>query len=179
MERRAEGRLLIQMHGESGAGKSTVARLLGHELSAVVLDKDLLKNPGHLLGLTSDVSGEYAYDALFALAGDILAQDYSVILDSPTFWPRIEQRGRALADEIGATWLMVEVRCDDASEHRRRLASRDALPWQPREPRSTPLPDGAAEPACERIVIDTLQPLDVVVAEAVDAIRVVNEPRRE
>jgi len=157
--------MLVQMHGESGAGKSTVARALASRLGALALDKDLLKDPGHHVGLTSDVSGQFAYDALFALARDLLDQGQSVVLDSPRFWTRVEDRGREIAENLDADYVMVEVRCDDRDELARRLRDRDALHWQPTLPRDGPLPPGATEPTCSRIVVDTLAGIDACVEQ--------------
>ena len=66
---------------------------------------------------------------------------------------------------------MVEVRCDDRAELARRLADRDALPWQPTLPRDGQLPPGASEPTCSRIVVDTLVGLDACVDEAMAAMQ--------
>lgn len=162
--------VVVQMHGESGAGKSTIARGLGRHLSAVVLDKDLFKNPGHLLELPGSVCGPYAYEALFSVATDVLVQGWSVVIDSPAWWSEIEHRGRRIAEHHGARYVMVEVRCDDRAELARRLASRTALAWQPAEPRTDPLPVGAREPTCQRVVVDTRPGVEHAVAVAFEEI---------
>ena len=163
---RIESLVVVQMHGESGAGKSTIARGLGQQLGAVVLDKDLFKDPGHRLELPGSVCGPYAYEALFSVADDILVQGWSVIIDSPAWWPEIERRGRRIAEDHAATYVMVEVRCEDRAELARRLASRSALAWQPVAPRTDPLPEGAREPTCQRVVVDTRPGVDQAITAA-------------
>lgn len=158
------------MHGESGAGKSTIARGLGQRLAAVVLDKDLFKNPGHILELPGSVCGPYAYEALFSVAGAVLVQGWSVVIDSPAWWPDIERRGRQIAEHHDAGYVMVEVRCEDRTELKRRLVSRSALAWQPVEPRTDPLPEGAREPTCQRVAVDTRPGVQHAVAVAYEGI---------
>jgi predicted kinase len=122
---------LLQMAGESGSGKSTLALAIGRATGAVVLDKDVVS--GSLLGegLTPVQAGGYAYTILFPLAGSILLQGLSVVLDSPAFWLSIPERGRELASRLDVNYRIVECRCDDHLEQEARLQSRPRLPTQP------------------------------------------------
>jgi predicted kinase len=164
------------MHGEPGSGKSTVARALAPRIDAVVLDKDVLKAELLHAGLADPDAGRVAYDLFFAVAADLLAQDRSLILDSPVFWPMVEERSLAVARAAGARYLMIETVCLDGAELARRLATRDALASQPREIRDWLAIPGTIEPSCERLRVDTTHPLGQIVDDAM-AYVLANAPR--
>jgi predicted kinase len=158
--------VVIQMHGEPGSGKSTVAREIGRRLGAVVLDKDVVKDAlMRSTGLDIWDAGPAAYEVFYATAHSIAAQGYSVILDSPASWPIVHRRSREVADEIGVPYIMIECVCPDGDVLIERLATRDAMISQPRAPLAQ-RPDGVAEPVCERLVLDTTRPLADIVEEA-------------
>ena len=151
--------ILIQMHGHPGSGKSTIAKLIGTALPAVVLDKDVILSSMWEGDLPRDASRPASYTVLRAAAADILAQGLSVILDRPCFWPVIEAEGRALAARAGVPWAMVDCQCADLIERGHRLSVRQALPTQPRD--ILPHPGvGMYEPTCDRLIINTLRPVE-------------------
>ena len=96
--------IIVQMHGEPGSGKSTLARSLGPKLGAVVVDKDLISSGAIRAGVPVTEAGKLAYEALWLLIPSILEQGFSVIIDSPCFWPNIEQRGREIAGRFSASY---------------------------------------------------------------------------
>jgi predicted kinase len=161
---------LLQMHGESGAGKSTMALAIGRATGAVVLDKDCIKGPLIEGGIEDPQAGGLAYDVFYLLAESILGQGFSVVLDSPVFWPRIAERGRALASSAGAAYFIVECRCEDAALQEQRLTTRPRLASQPgsRAELAVALarPGVVRELAEPHLTIDTTQPVDVCVAQA-------------
>jgi predicted kinase len=94
-------RFLLQMTGEPGAGKSTLARAIGRETGALVLDKDIVKSrilDGDLEmgldGLPESVAVPLHHAMMFDLARAVLKRD------SAWFWmvqPSIQLSGRAAA----------------------------------------------------------------------------------
>jgi len=163
--------LVVQMHGVPGSGKSTLARVLGREIPAVVIDKDVIKAALLRLGIAEQQAAGGAYETYFDLAAGIVRQGYSVILDSPMNWPRVEAKWRELASEARSPLLMIECVCADDAELRRRLVARDALESQPREPLPAERLAGTIVPTCERLTLDTLRPLDDLVADALAYVR--------
>jgi len=163
--------LVVQMHGEPGSGKSAVARALGTALPAVVLDKDVLKAALLRAGIADPLAGMASYETLFDVAVAIVRQGHDIIIDCPVFWPMVERGSRRVADEAGATYVMLECICPDRDELRRRLATRDAPASQPRVPYDFSHTPGTIEPSCERFTLDTTRPLDEVVAAALGYIR--------
>jgi len=111
-------------------------------------------------------AGATSYDLFFALAADLLTQGRSLILDSPVFWPIVEERSLQVARDAEAAYFMLECVCLDGGELARRLATRDALASQPRDVRNWRAA-GATEPSAPRLILDTLRPLDELVEEAV------------
>ncbi|HZP57364.1 MAG TPA: ATP-binding protein [Dehalococcoidia bacterium] len=160
--------VVVQMHGEPGSGKSTVARALAHRIGAVVLDKDVIKSALLRAGLDEARAAPAAYEAYFDLARMLVRQGAAVVLDNPVFWPRVEEQWLALAALAGSPPLLIECVCADRGELRRRLAAREALASQPREPLDLARHAGAAPTAFQpRLALDTLRPLAPLVDEAV------------
>ena len=160
--------LVVQMHGEPGSGKSTVARALAPRIDAVVLDKDVLKAALLDVGFGQEQASAGAYEAYFALARSFVAQGRSLILDNPVFWPRVEAQWLSLAAEAASPTMLIECVCADEAELRRRLATRPALASQPREPLNLACHPGAVATRVQpRLVLDTTRPLASLVDEAV------------
>lgn len=162
---------LVQMHGEPGSGKSTLALAIGRELPAVVLDKDLISSGLLRTGLAKGSAGPGSYEALWALTRSLLEQGYSVIVDSPAYWPVIEERGRGIARALGARYAMAETRCDDRTELARRLQTRERLESQPHEIVDWGAQAGIATPTCERLILDATRPPAELAAEALAYLR--------
>jgi predicted kinase len=163
------GRLIVvQMHGEPGSGKSSVAQRLGPRIGAIVLDKDIVKSALLRTGVSVDVAGPASYEAYHGIAASLLRQGYSIVLDHPIYWAVAQRRSLERASEAGARYIMIVCACPDRGELVRRLRGRDAMPSQPREPLTlTELP-GAVDTAYEpRLTLDTTRPIDELVDEAV------------
>jgi len=158
-------RFLIQMHGQPGSGKSTVARRLGRLLPAVVIDKDVIASALISHGIPFAEAGSPSYQVMYAQAARFLADGHSVVFDSPCFWPMIEETTRRIAREAGADWAMVECRCQDDLRDA-RLATRERLASNPEARDVGPMRPGMYRPECARLVLDTSRPVDELVLEA-------------
>src|SRR4051794_38072000 len=99
---------LLQMAGPPGAGKSSLAAALSQRRGAVVLNMDVIKSALLDAGAAWALAGPAAYDVMFAQAGDLLAHGHSVILDSPSHYPQIPERGLTIAQAAGATYRFIE-----------------------------------------------------------------------
>lgn len=162
---------VVQMHGEPGSGKSTLAGALGRALGAVVLDKDIVKSALLRTSIAEAQAAPAAYEAFFDLARSLLRQRSSVILDSPAFWPAVQEKSLNLAREARASYAMIECVCPDRGELVRRLAGRDVQLSEPREPLDlAPIP-GTAAPSCPRLILDTTRPLHELLTEAISFVR--------
>ena len=150
-------------------GKSTLALAVGNATGAVVLDKDRIKAPLLEGGLEDTLAGGLAYDVFFLLAESLLDQGYSVVLDSPVFWPRIIEKGRGLASQAGVDYHIVECGCHDRGEQERRLTSRERLVSQPASRAALAIALG--RPGVVRTLdaphleVDTTQPLAACLAQ--------------
>ncbi len=163
--------VLIQMHGEPGSGKTTLARALAPRVPAVHLDKDVVMTAIMKAHIPRDLAGPASYETLWDLSRALIEQGYSVIVDSPAYWPVIEERGRGVARVTGAAYVMIETRCSDGAEVERRLRVRESLPTNPRERLDWLAVPGTSEPARERLIVDSTQTVEDMVAEALAYVR--------
>lgn len=153
--------VVVQMHGEPGSGKSTLASAIGWRLGAVVLDKDVIKAALLRSCVPEREAAAAAYEVYFAQGSALVEQGHSVVLDNPVFWPRVEQRWLELSALAASPNILIECVCRDRAELRRRLATRDALESQPREPLDLRSHPGSAPTKYEpRLTLDTTRPLD-------------------
>jgi predicted kinase len=160
--------LVVQMHGEPGSGKSTVARALGAHIGAVVLDKDIIKAALLRTGIVEAEAAAGAYEVFFAQARALAGAGQSIVLDNPVYWETVERRWLELARAAGSPLILIECVCGDRDEIARRLRGRDAVESQPREPLDLLRHPGAVETQFEpRLTLDTARPLAPVVHEAV------------
>jgi GrpB-like predicted nucleotidyltransferase (UPF0157 family)/predicted kinase len=163
------------MHGAPGSGKSTIARAVADRTGATVLDKDVVKSTLLDGGIDEATAGPLAYEVHFALARALVEQGRSVVLDSPAYWPEVEQRARRLADTAGARFLLVECVCGDVTLLARRLRERTRLAFQPDELQAR-RPDGATGPNGPRLAVDTTRPVAEVAEEVVALLEADRDP---
>lgn len=155
--------VVVQMHGEPGSGKTTLSRALAPRIPAVHLDKDVIMSAIVRTRIPAEVAGPASYEATWDLAGSLLEQGHSVVVDCPAYWPVIEERGRGLARNHSALYFLIETRCDDRAEIERRLATRDALLTNPRERIDWLSIPGTREPSRARLTLDSSQPVEGLV----------------
>jgi predicted kinase len=159
--------LVIQMHGEPGSGKSTIARHLGALLDAIVVDKDVIKAALLRVGIKEKEAAAGAYEVFFAQARAFVDAGHSIILDNPVYWETVERRWLEICDSASSPRILIECICPDRAELLRRLTTREALESQPREVLNPDRHPGIAETLFEpRLILDTTRPLDDLVAEA-------------
>jgi predicted kinase len=160
--------VVVQMHGEPGSGKSTVARALAPRIDALVLDKDIIKAALLRSGANEALAASGAYETYFNLSRSFVEQGQSVILDNPVYWTRVEERWLELSAAVGCPPILVECVCPDRQEIARRLATRNGLESQPRDPLDIKkYPNSRPTPYQPRITLDTTaRPLDDLVGEA-------------
>lgn len=137
---------LLQMAGASAFGKSTLASAIGRATGAVVIDKDVIKGtmlaPEMMLdgpagvvteagGIPEQAAGPLAYEVFFELTDAILAQGFSVVMDSPASFVRIRRKGGEIARRHGADYHIIRCLMDDIEEVQRRMDSRSIRASQP------------------------------------------------
>jgi predicted kinase len=128
---------LLQIAGGSGAGKSTLACLIGKRTGAVVIDLDAIKPAALDAGSPWDLAGRIGYGVSCAVAGSLLGQRKSVILDSPCRFQQIVDRGSAIAEQHGVpdAGRCMSSRCvklpDQTPSTTRHSPVRNSAPIQP------------------------------------------------
>jgi len=161
-------RFLLQMAGEAGTGKSTLARAIGSVTGAVVLDRDYFKAPLMEEGLSFQEAGGLSYAVFFSVAKSLLMQERSLILDSAAFYPDIIERGERLAAAAGAAYRVIECWLPDAAEHDRRLQERERLVSQPVSLTAAvaEVKPGKTALTCPHLRLDTTMSMTSVLARA-------------
>lgn len=117
--------MLIIFGGLPGTGKTTIARMLARRIRAMHLRIDTLEQEMLNVGIvTKEDFGPRGYIVAYALAADNLKVGLDVIADSVNPLNITRSAWRAVATGSGAPYLEVEITCQDAKEHRRRVETR-------------------------------------------------------
>lgn len=156
--------MLIVMSGLPGTGKSALAQAFGREHNTPVLSVDPVEAALWRAGVDRDQpTGLAAYVVVEAVAADLLDQRQPVVIDAVNDAEEAREQWRRLADRHGLRPHFVEVVCSDPVVHRRRLERRVRdLPgfpeptWESVQARRS----GFADWSDERLVVDTVQPLE-------------------
>ncbi|MPZ49644.1 MAG: AAA family ATPase [Dehalococcoidia bacterium] len=168
-------RFLLQMAGESGTGKSTLAKAIGRATGAVVLDKDIIKSrilDGEevwMTGLPEEVAGPLHHAIVFDLVDSLLQQGFSVVIDGAAFFPSIRARGQALAEAAGAAYYIIECSLPDLVTLQSRIDSKELMTSQPRVASLSGFARPGTGPITEpHLIIDTRKPPEVCLPDALE-----------
>lgn len=116
---------LIVLAGLPGAGKSTVARHLAEAIPAVWLRVDTVEAALLRAGIPQSFeTGLAAYLVARDVAREHLLLGRDVVIDAVNGVEEARGMWRELATECGAERYVVELRCSEPAEHRRRVESR-------------------------------------------------------
>jgi len=113
--------MLITFSGLPGTGKSTIARLLARQLSAVYLRVDSVEQA---LRVADQPIGPEGYFVTYAVARENLLLGSTVITDSVNDLMQIRDAYRDIALLSGTEILEVEIICSDKNKHRFRVENR-------------------------------------------------------
>jgi predicted kinase len=114
---------LIAFSGLPGSGKTTVSQALAGRLGAVYIRIDTIEQA---LRDSGDLKQLHAagYMAGYAIAAENLSFGLDVVADSVNSIAITRDAWAAVARDVGAKLLEVEVICSDPAEHRRRVETR-------------------------------------------------------
>ena len=134
----SERRALVVMHGLSGSGKTTLAQKMSESLGAVRVRSDVERKRLHGLaagartharafgGIYAPEATRLTYERLRQVARDAVESGYGVIVDAAFLRRAEREEFRALAQELGASFLIASCRAPEAAL-RSRLAHREAM----------------------------------------------------
>jgi predicted kinase len=122
-------KLLVQMSGAPGSGKTTTAKLLAKAIDAVIIDHDLLKTFFLDVDVAFGQSGKLAYRFQWVLAEEMIKQGRNVIVDSTCNYEDTLNSGITLAQKYNCNYKYIEcrVKVDDIDLLDQRLRSRTPL----------------------------------------------------
>jgi predicted kinase len=167
--------MLIAMAGLPGAGKSTIAEVLGSRLSAAVVSVDPIESAILSAGIDSDQpTGLAAYLVAETIAELVLNSSEHVIIDAVNAVDPAREQWIALAHRQGVSVRFIEVVCSDVELHRKRLENRGRKLPHVAEPTWHAVEQSLDEysawtgssAAVARITLDSVQPLGVNVEAA-------------
>lgn len=116
---------LVVLAGLPGTGKTTIARALAPLSGAVHLRIDTIEAALKARGVSfAGAAGDTGYVVAYALAGDLLRQGRSVIVDAVHGWPGAAELWAAALGDTGAALLRVQLTCSDTAAHRARVETR-------------------------------------------------------
>ncbi len=167
--------MLIVTAGLPGAGKSTIAEVLGNRLGLAVLSVDPIESAILEAGIDADQpTGLAAYLVAEKLAESELSAGRGVIIDAVNAVEPAREQWVKLAAEQNTPIKFIEVVCTDPDLHRERLDARAHNRAHIVESGQHPVeqsldewePWAGVSASSPRITIDTAQPLGVNVEQA-------------
>ncbi|KAK8017056.1 hypothetical protein PG993_015245 [Apiospora rasikravindrae] len=129
MNSSAPRKLLIQMSGAPGAGKSTMALLLQRSIGGLVIDHDIIRSSllEDYSNVPFDQVASSAYRLQWAMAEQAVKQGLNVTIDSVCNYQMALDQGSALAERHGYDYWYVECRVEDIALLDERLRARNPM----------------------------------------------------
>jgi predicted kinase len=168
--------MLVVTAGLPGAGKSTIAEVVGHRLGIPVVSVDPIESAILRAGIDADEpTGLAAYLVAETIAEGVLGNGGSVIVDAVNAVEPARTQWVKLATRQNTAIRFLEVICSDPELHRERLAGRDRRLAHITEPSWHAVEQSldeweswtGATGAVPRVTLDSVQPLGVNVEQAI------------
>ncbi|MEH6780392.1 MAG: ATP-binding protein [Rhodoglobus sp.] len=119
--------MLIAMAGLPGAGKSTLAEVVGARRKTTVLSVDQIETAILKAGISSgQPTGLAAYLVAETLAESVLMNGNDIIIDAVNAVDPAREQWVNLAERTGSGIRFIEVVCSDEELHKERLVERAA-----------------------------------------------------
>jgi predicted kinase len=114
---------LFIFSGLPGSGKSTLATKLAPKIGAAYLRIDTIEQGLRDVCELSQIDGK-GYRLTYRIAQENLRLGINVIADSVNPWELTRKEWNAVAEEIGAAFINIEVMCADKNVHQGRVEGR-------------------------------------------------------
>ncbi len=117
---------LIIFSGLPGVGKTTLAKRLANEMSAVFIRVDTIEQALKRSVLHIDVAEDAGYQAAFSMAQDNLQHGKNVLVDAVNPLNIIRNKWLEIAEQTNSEFTGIEITCLDKTEHQKRVEERKA-----------------------------------------------------
>jgi len=167
--------MLIAMAGLPGAGKSTLAEVVGARRNITVLSVDHIERAILAAGISAgQPTGLAAYLVAETLAESVLTHNRDIIIDAVNAVDPAREQWVNLAERTGSGIRFIEVVCSDEALHNERLVERAAKRALAGAPERDAVeqsveeysPWSGASGAVARITLDTVDAIGVNVERA-------------
>ncbi|KAK4171460.1 P-loop containing nucleoside triphosphate hydrolase protein [Triangularia setosa] len=126
----SQRKMLIQMSGAPGAGKSTMAKLLQRSIGGLVIDHDVIRSAILENNVPFELAAKQAYNLQWVFTREVVRQGLSVIIDSPCNFREAIDQGQKIAADHDLVYWYVECKVDDIDLLDRRLRTRPPMKSQ-------------------------------------------------
>jgi aminoglycoside phosphotransferase family enzyme/predicted kinase len=173
--------------GLVGTGKSTLAQVLAKRLGLVVIASDVTRKQlvgipvtehrfeGFDSGIYSAELSRKTYDKMFSIAGEVLGEGGSVVLDASFIKAGERLKAIQLAEDIGADFFIIECTLDEKNIKKRlerRLKGKTISDgrWEIYQPQKKAFEPVVEASAPKRVIIDTSKPLGENIRQILDKV---------
>lgn len=166
----------LQMSGVPGSGKSTLTKAIQEKINVVIVDHDVTKTAllekvdGHL---PMELAGPTSYHIDWVLIESFLAQNHSVIFDSPCLYSEMIEKGMRLAETYNASYKYVECLNEDFTNVNNRLKTRNRMVSQIKQIDTydafiKTVHYSKRPPNQNFLVVDSAKPIDTYIKSVID-----------
>jgi len=185
--------LLLITVGLAGSGKTTLSRALSKRLGLTILSSDIVRKQlasvpvnEHRFeemdsGIYSPEFSRRTYDTLFSTARSVLEQCYPVILDASFIRAEDRRQARALAEETGADYFVIECSLDPDTTRQRlnqRLNERSVSDgrWEIYQAQKLKFDPVTEVPGNRHFVVHTAEPLESQLSQIIHRLYSTDSP---
>lgn len=107
--------MLLIIFGLPGTGKSYFAEHLAHDLNWDYINSDRVRNELNMSGRYNPQDKQKIYEYLFDEAEKVIQQKQNIIIDATFSDPEHLKKAKAMAQQYGSGYKLIEMKADEAT----------------------------------------------------------------